>query len=334
MTEPKRATIYDVARTAGVSKSLVSLVLRNSPNVSPARRQAVLEAIEQLNYRPSHAAASLAGGSSRTVGVVIDDYTNLWFVELLRGLQDGLSAAGLRIAVSDRTLNAHIASDPLDGFLSTRVEALVLATEPTESMRIPANMPVVVAGNRAMKIPGADVVASDDRAGARQATEHLLSLGHRRIGHLTGGGGASQQRREGYEQAMRAAGLEALVIAPGSATTEETGYRGTQELLTRFPNTTAILAGNDSMAMGALAAARERDLQVPGELSVVGYDASPLAATHLLQLTTVDSLNSEIGAEVAAALLSRLADPAREPVSVRLAPRLIQRRTTAAPGRR
>ncbi|WP_102157286.1 LacI family DNA-binding transcriptional regulator [Zhihengliuella halotolerans] len=330
----RRATIYDVAEAAGVSKSLVSLVLRDSPHVSEARRTAVLEAIERLDYRPSQAAAALAGGSSRTVGVVIDDYTNLWFVELLRGLQDGLTSAGLRIAVSDRTLNSHIESDPLDGFLSTRVEALVLATEPTASMRIPPNMPVVVAGNRETEIPGADLAASDDRLGGRLAAEHLIGLGHRHIAHVAGGGGASAQRLDGYLGAMRDAGLAPVVVTPSRATTEETGYAGTMTLLEAHPGTTAVFAGNDSMAMGALAAARDRGLEVPADLSVIGYDASPLAATHLMQLTTIDSLNREIGAEVATALLSRLTEPGREPVATRLIPQLVERSTTAAPRRR
>lgn len=329
--ERQRATIYDVAQAAGVSKSLVSLVLRNSPSVSAPRREAVLAAIKELNYRPSQAATALAGGTSQTVGVVIDDYTNLWFVELLRGLQEGLSSAGLRIAVSDRTLNAHVESDPLEGFLSTRVEALVLATEPTPAMRFPSNVPVVVAGNRETLVPGADVTASDDQLGARRAIEHLISLGHQHIGHVGGGGGASRLRRAGYLEAMQAAGLSAQMIATSPQTTEASGYQGTIELLNQAPATTAILAGNDSMAMGALAAARDQGLSVPEDLSVIGYDNSPLSDTHLLRLTTMDSRNRDLGLRVAQQVISRLADPKREAQSVSMEPTLIERGTCAAP---
>ncbi|MGP9783196.1 LacI family DNA-binding transcriptional regulator [Glutamicibacter sp. AOP12-B1-11] len=327
--ERRRATIYDVAQAAGVSKSLVSLVLRGSPSVSEPRRAAVLAAIEQLNYRPSQAAAALAGGTSQTVGVVIDDYTNVWFVELLRGLQEGLGNAGLRIAVSDRTLNAHVESDPLDGFLSTRVEALVLATEPTPAMRFPSQIPVIVAGNRATQVTGADISASDDRFGARRAIEYLISLGHRHIGHIGGGGGASMLRRNGYQDAMSAADLDERIVILTPHTTEDSGYQCTNQLLRETPEITAILAGNDSMAMGALTAARENGLSVPEDLSIIGYDNSPLSGTHLLRLTTVDSRNRELGMHVAEQVLSRLADPERAAQKVSLEPALVERGTCA-----
>ena len=326
----RRATIYDVAQAAGVSKSLVSLVLRGSPSVSAPRRAAVLAAIKELDYRPSHAAAALAGGTSQTVGVVIDDYTNVWFVELLRGLQEGLASAGLRIAVSDRTLNAHVESDPLEGFLSTRVEALVLATEPTPAMRFPSQIPVIIAGNRATKVPGADIAASDDRLGAKRAVEHLISLGHRNIGHIASGGGSSQLRIMGYRDAIESAGLAEHVVTLGELTTEHSGYLCAMELLRRSPETTAILAGNDSMAMGSLAAARENGLRVPEDLSIVGYDNSPLADTQLLRLTTVDSRNYAVGLHVAEQVLSRLADPERAPQVVSLEPALVERGTCAS----
>jgi len=332
-TERRRATIYDVAQAAGVSKSLVSLVLRDSPSVSAPRRAAVLAAIKELDYRPSQAATALAGGTSQTVGVVIDDYTNAWFVELLRGLQEGLASAGLRIAVSDRTLNTHVESDPLDGFLSTRVEALVLATEPTPAMRFSSQIPVIVVGNRATQVPGADVASSDDRLGTRQAIEHLVSLGHRNIGHIGGGGGSSMLRLAGYQEAMKAAGLDEHVVSVSELTTEDTGYRCAQRLLDEDPDTTAILAANDSMAMGAMAAAQAAGLSVPGDLSIIGYDNSPLSGTHLLHLTTVDSRNHDLGLHVAQQVLSRLADPGRDAQRVLLEPLLIERGTCAAPRR-
>ena len=327
--ERRRATIYDVAQAAGVSKSLVSLVLRGSPSVSAPRRAAVLAAIKELDYRPSQAATALAGGTSQTVGVVIDDYTNTWFVELLRGLQEGLASAGLRIAVSDRSLNTHIESDPLDGFLSTRVEALVLATEPTEAMRFSSQIPVIIAGNRATEVPGADITSSDDRLGARRAIEHLISLGHTQIGHIAGGGGASMQRIAGYQDAMKAAGLTERIVTVSELTTEDIGYQCTRQLLDEAPETTAILAGNDSMAMGAMGAAQEAGLLVPKDLSIIGYDNSPLADTHLLQLTTVDSRNHALGLHVAEQVLSRLADPERTAQRVLLEPLLIERSTCA-----
>lgn len=328
----RRPTIYDVAQAAGVSKSLVSLVLRGSPSVSQARRAAVLDAMARLDYRPSQAAATLAGATTRTIGVVVDDFRNLWFVGLLRGLQEGLAAHGFRIAVSDRTLNSHVEASPLDGFLAVRVDGLVIATEPTPAMRVPEGLPVVVAGNRQGVVTGADVVANDDRLGGRLATEHLLELGHHRLGHLTGGGGAAELRAEGFRDALRACGLRAPVVGGDGGTTEEDGYRAALRLLDEAPSTTAIFAANDTMAMGALAAARERGLQVPENLSVIGYDDSPIAATHLLRLTTVDGRNVEVGAATAERLLERAAAAAAPTGrTALLTPRLVTRGSCAGP---
>lgn len=330
-TARRQPTIYDVAEAAGVSKSLVSLVLRGSPRVSEARRKAVIEAVERLGYRPSQAASTLAGAATRTIGVLIDDYRNLWFVELLRGLQEGLAPHGFRIAVADHTLNAHVEASPLEGFHSMRVDGLVLATEPTGAMRVPEALPVVVAGSRQAVVPGADVVANDDRLGARLATEHLLGLGHRRIGHLTGGGGAARLRREGFEDAMRAAGRVPRTVAGGGATTEEDGYVAAARLLGEVPGTTAIFAANDTMAMGALAVARERGLRVPQDLSVAGYDDSPIASAHLLELTTVDSRNARIGVLAAERLMARIGGSAGTASTTLLTPELALRRSTAPP---
>ncbi|MFS2029980.1 LacI family DNA-binding transcriptional regulator, partial [Curtobacterium sp. CT11-45] len=123
----KPATIYDVAARAGVSKSLVSLVLQRSPRVSQQRRDAVLKAIQELDYRPSTAAVSLAGTRSRTIGVVLDDFRNQWFVDLLTGLREALQDQGHRLVVADRFLNTGLDASPVEGFLSMRVEGIVIA---------------------------------------------------------------------------------------------------------------------------------------------------------------------------------------------------------------
>src|SRR5919112_2322675 len=164
-----RPTIYDVAQRAGVSKSLVSLVLRNAPQVSERRRTAVLDAIAELGYRPSSAASSLAANRTRSIGVAIDDFENLWFVDLLRGMRSVLDESGLNVSVADRHLNAHLERDPVDAFLSMQVEGIVLAMETRGEVADLGRVPVVVAGARDVVPPGADLVANDDSAGARLA---------------------------------------------------------------------------------------------------------------------------------------------------------------------
>jgi DNA-binding LacI/PurR family transcriptional regulator len=335
MTQPRppassRPTIYDVAQRAGVSKSLVSLVLQNAPQVSQKRRTAVLDAIADLGYRPSNAATSLAGNRTRSIGVAIDDFENLWFVDLLRGMRQVLDESGLNVSVADRHLNAHLQLDPVDAFLSMRVEGLVLAMETPGPVPDFGSVPVVVAGARDVIPPGADLVANDDTAGAGLATRHLLDLGHRKIGHITGAGGIAALRRASYEATMAEAGLAAMATGSGQ-TTEEDGYLATRALLGAHPDVTAIFAANDVMLLGALAALREHDLAVPLDVSVVGYDNSPLAASHYLALTTVDDRSVDVGVHAAQAILSRRDEPRRAPSRVLLPPRLVLRASTAAP---
>ena len=325
-----RPTIYDVAERAGVSKSLVSLVLQNAPQVSERRRSAVLAAIAELGYRPSNAATSLAGNRTRSIGVAIDDFENLWFVDLLRGMREVLDESGHNVSVADRHLNAHLERDPVDAFLSMQVEGIVLAMEAGGPVPDFGSVPVVVAGARDVVPPGADLVANDDAEGARLATQHLLDLGHTEIGHLTGAGGIAALRRASYEATMADAGLTAVVTG-GGATTEEDGYVATRQLLDTRPEVTAVFAANDVMLLGALAALRERRLAVPEDVSVVGYDNSPLAASHYLALTTVDDRSVDVGSAAARAILARHDDPGRTPTRVLLSPTLVRRASTAAP---
>jgi len=328
----RRPTIYDVAAAAGVSKSLVSLVLQGSPRVSPARRAAVQQAIAELRYRPSRAAATLAGSRTRTIGVLIEDYRNPWFVELLTGLQLELAPLGYRVAVEELRLNASVDASPVDGLLALRVEGIVIATEPTEEMASVANIPVVIAGSRELVLPGADVVANDDHLGGRLATEHLLGLGHRRIGHVTGVGRAARLRTEAYTETLRAADLPIMIFGGDRhGTTEIDGYQLADRLLHDHPDTTAIFAANDVMALGAAAAAQERGRRVPQDLSLIGYDNSPVAHAQLLRLTTVDDRSREVGIAAARHLLSRLDESTAEPTVTLIAPELVVRSSTARP---
>ncbi|WP_369046681.1 LacI family DNA-binding transcriptional regulator [Sinomonas sp. P10A9] len=336
-TDPiPRPTIYDVAQLAGVSKSLVSLVLRDAPHVSDVRREAVLAAIEELGYRPSPAASALASQRTRTVGVLIDDFHNPWFVELLAGLRSILDPAGYTASVADLQLEAASGRNPVDGFLAQHVDALVIAADPAEGTLDGVGAPIVVAGTREFGAAAdaalvADVVAGDDALGARLATEHLIRLGHRSIGHLTGSSGPGAQRRRGYEEAMQAAGLDPLVFGERGGTSEADGYAAACALLDAHPGITGVVAANDVMAVGALAALRERGLTVPADVSVVGHDDSPLAAYRYLALTSVDGHSREVGAESARTLLARFEDPGMPPHRKLLEPSLVVRGSTAPP---
>jgi len=324
----KPATIYDVAARAGVSKSLVSLVLQRSPRVSQQRRDAVLKAIQELDYRPSTAAVSLAGTRSRTIGVVLDDFRNQWFVDLLTGLREALQDQGHRLVVADRFLNTGLDVSPVEGFLSMRVEGIVIAGEPDTDLAIPASMPVVVAGGRAT-LPRADTVANDDRAGGAMAATHLLALGHTSLGFIGASSAASDERRTGFSAGVDGKAEVATVVLPGEPT-EGAGSRALAQLLDAHPGVTAVFAANDVMALGALSELAERGLRVPEDVSVIGYDDTPLAATRYVGLTSIDDRSVEIGRGAGERLLARIADPGLAATEVLVEPRLVARRTTAA----
>ncbi|WIB11780.1 LacI family DNA-binding transcriptional regulator [Curtobacterium sp. MCPF17_052] len=316
-----------------MSKSLVSLVLQRSPRVSEQRRAAVLAAIQELDYRPSTAAVSLAGTRSRTIGVVLDDFRNQWFVDLLTGLRESLQDQGHRLVVADRFLNTGLDVSPVEGFLSMRVEGLVIAGEPDPDLVVPAGTPVVVAGGRAA-LPRADTVANDDLAGGRMAAGHLVELGHVRLGFVGGRSAASDARLEGWRAGIDVAAgvgddVTGVAVVLAADVTEETGVSGTHRLLDEHPDVTAVFAANDVTALGAMSAIADRGLRVPEDVSVIGYDDTPIAASRYVGLTSIDDRSIDIGRGAGARLLERIADPTLPTTEVLVEPRLVARRTTA-----
>ncbi|WP_030249942.1 LacI family DNA-binding transcriptional regulator [Streptomyces violens] len=334
-------TIRSVAERAGVSKSLVSLVLQGSPQVSDAKRAAVLEAVRELDYRPNAAARSLVARRTHTVGVLLNDMRNPWFVELLDGLNSVLHAHGLRMLMADGRLNRHTGEDFTRTFAELRVDGLVaVGTLPDTGALAEAagRLPTVVAGTHDPKLPRVDTVANDDERGARLATEHLIGLGHRRIAHIMGQGSVGQLRRRGYEAAMRAHGLDDRVLMAPSDATEEGGYRAAVRLLgstgrrtSGVERPTAVFAFNDITAVGALSAAQELGLDVPRDLSLIGCDNTYLARIRHLWLTTVNNASHEVGRRAARCLLDRMDRPDRPAERQLVEPTLEVRGTAAAP---
>lgn len=334
----KRPTIYDVAQRAGVSKSLVSLVLQGSPRVSDERRAAVLDAVAELNYTPSRLAAGLAGTQTRSIGVIIDDFSNLWFVDALAGLRASLAEAGYALSVADASLNAHLGTDPVEAFRAMRVDGIVVAGEVDPALIARSEAPAVVLGVRACaaELPELPVIASDERGGGRLATEHLISLGHSEVVCLSAPGASAGARESGYRDAMVAAGLAPRVVRAantGEAAARESirgvlGPRGSAQREAAGPPPTAVFAVNDPMAVGVIGAARDAVLAVPGALAVAGYDDSPIAAYGLLSLTSVSGEPRALGEAAGRALIARIGGAAV--ASTSLPPRLVVRGSTAA----
>jgi len=328
----RRPTIYDVAKQAGVSPSLVSLVLQNPARVSDKRREAVQTAISDLGYRPSRAATTLASSRTKSIGLVIDDYRNLWFVDLLRGMEAVLTDHGYQVMLADSRPGENRIREAADGLLAMHVDGLVIAAEPSASMLAGTGVPTVVAGWRDGVPAGADLITNDDDGGGGMAASHLLGLGHTRIGHLSGSGGAAAHRRAGFRGRLQESGVEPLIGGEAGGTSEEDGYNSACWLLDHHPDITAIFAANDTMALGALGAIKARGLAVPADISLIGYDNSTLAKSRYLELTSVDNRSDLVGVDVAKALLARIQDSSVGPQRKLIEPALIVRGTTARPG--
>ncbi|MQY04830.1 LacI family DNA-binding transcriptional regulator [Actinomadura macrotermitis] len=324
----QKPTIRNVAERAGVSKSLVSLVMRGSPHVSERRRQAVLQAARELGYRPNAVARSLVEGRTRLIGAIVADLHNPFFAEFLDGLQESLHGAGLRMLVGSGRWDPLFEAEAVESFLEMRVDGLVLLSVVPASLReAAASVPVVVVGER--DVVGVDIVVDDDELGASLAVDHLVGLGHRRIAHIEGAPSTTARyRRAGYEKAMRRHGLaDEIVVEPGDFT-EEGGYRAARALLSRPGRPTAIFAPNDLVATGALSAADELELPVPGQVSIVGYDNTHLAAIRHISLTSVDQPRRDMGKVAAEMLTSRIADPSCVARQNLVVPHLVIRSST------
>ncbi|MCH6471389.1 LacI family DNA-binding transcriptional regulator [Sinomonas terrae] len=327
----RSVTILDVAALAGVSKSAASLALRGTGYVSEAKRRAVLEAAEELGYRPNAAARAMGSARSGIVGLILDDLRNPWFVPAVEGLSEGLHAVGLRPLLGDWRLEG---ASLVERFLELRVEGIAAVGTLDGAERALARIAPVRAvqvGSPRAQAPGASIVTNDDAEGARRVVRHLAALGHRKIAHLGAPGTAvGDARRAGFEAEARSLGLEFRTVDAGL--TEDAGYRAGHGLLAAPDRPTAVFAVNDMAALGALSAAEELGLSVPADVSLAGYDDTPAARLRALGLTSVDNASREAG-RMAARLLGEAIEglSGGEGQTILLTPELKARTSTAPP---
>lgn len=332
-----QVSITDIAAAAGVSASTVSRALQDNPRISPARRDEIKALAAQMGYRPSQVARSLVTGCTHTLGVVVTDVTDPFVAEVMKAAEAASRTAGytLLFASSDRDPERELEAICL--LLDRQVDGLIVvsgragpryAEIRSAAGATPATWPLVLVNNEQAG-PGIYSVQVDNRAGAIRAITYLKALGHRRIAFVAGPerGRSSRERLEGYRQGLAANGLElrnAQVV--GGAGLLEDGPRALAALMGLAEPPTAVLCYNDLAAIGLLAAAAHAGMQVPAELSVIGYDNIPLSAYSVPPLTTIDQPKAEMGRLSVAMCLQALDG---QPVSnVTLEGQLILREST------
>jgi DNA-binding LacI/PurR family transcriptional regulator len=326
-SSPARPVMADVARQAGVSHQTVSRVLNGHPNVSPETRAGVLAAIRALGYRPNAAARTLVTGRTNVLGVISFDTTLYGPASMLYGIERAAHPGYTVTVASLPAYGRRSLLEAVERFLGQGVDGVIVIAPENSAVdaltELAADTPLVAVGcGTRAPLPS---VAIDNLAGAAHATRHLLDLGHETVHHVAGPRSwlDAQERVDGWRQALGTAGAPEPELLRGDWSARsgyEIGHR-----LAAMPEATAVLCGNDSMALGVLRALAEQGREVPADVSVVGFDDVPEAAFSLPPLTTVRQDLGELGRRALHLLMDRICGEPRMHPRLPIAPELIVR---------
>ncbi|MEV7631835.1 LacI family DNA-binding transcriptional regulator [Microbacterium sp. NPDC089318] len=334
---PKRATIVDVAKHAGVSTASASKVLRDAYGVSESMKERVQASMDALGYRPHRPARGMRG-RTYTVGMMVSDIDNPYFSLIADGLADVLRPRNYELLVSPAGYDAATQNQAIEALIDHQMDGLVLIAplvSPADLERVSQEIPVVVVGNHSTS-DNLDSVSGDDRRGAALVVDHLVELGHRRIGFVANRQASPEPQRP---ESVRLAGFQESMARHGlqdQATVVETqwsldGGRDAARLIDGLDEPpTAVFAGADITALGIMSELWGQGRSVPDTFALVGYDNSRIASIGPIGLTTIDQSGPEMGQTAARLLLERI-DGRSEASHLLLQPTLVVRATTAAP---
>lgn len=327
LTASRRPTIIDVARHAGVSKSLASRALRGDSGVSSSSRDLVIDAARELGYRPNSAARSLVRGVSGLVGVVLNQLDNQHHTGIVQGVQARAKELNARVIIGNGGQSPEELERQIDTMIELRVDGLVIVSSwvPRQVLeRAGSEVPTVVLTHLADPSAEVDTIASDDVYGAQLAVEHLIQAGHKRIAYLSRSASATSQARiDGVVLALETAKLPCTIfqVDPGEdIDLQQLSASGVD----------AVLCNNDLTAAEVIRLAHEQQISVPGQLAVIGYDNTALA--HLLypSLTSIDQPQVNMGRRAVDAIVERTAGRT-EALRELYTPQLVARASTQQP---
>ncbi len=333
------STIRDVANLAKVSIATVSRVLNNTDPVSPELEKRVLEAVKKLSYQPNKVARSLRRSESLTVGVLIPDSRNPFFAELAKGVEDMCSNEGYTVVLCNTDEQPDKAIYHLNTLYQQRVAGLIVVSPgqiiPQLQKLLDRGYPIVIA-DRPLPALETDTVVADHYGGASQAIQHLVDLGHRRIGLIVSNRYLEtiKLRWAGVEDTLRAAGIpvEERFIYDRGDFLPQSGYAGAEILLHQNPPPTAIFTFNDLMAYGVLHYAQTHSWEIPSRLSVIGFDDILISSYTVPSLSTIAQPKYELGQKAAEILLRRIQKSENPIKNIVLPTKLMARVSTGSPG--
>ena len=331
---PGQVTIIDVARVAAVSVSTVSRVVRCRGEVSDAMRAHVQRVIDELNYRPSGLARALVTGQSKTIGLLVSDITNPFYPQLAMSIERAARAQGYAVLICNTEDDVEEALALVRGLLDRGVEGMIHACVGLDEeavLAIVSDRRRIVFANRRPRSEEVSYVVADNEKGAAEITRHLLDMGHRRIGFVSGPdwAGNARERLEGFLKEAKDGGAETLV-AEGDFSAES-GAEAVRHWFASDEPPTAVLGVNDAVALGAIGALAEIPKIRPG-IAVAGFDDTDLAGSRIIGLTSEAQQIGDMGVRAVDLLLGQLAGKTRPPVRQVLQPTLRVRRSTGAFG--